>query len=62
MLSVMPVVTGHTIIPPGVVGGFPVLLHKFVSVQIIPFKAFFTCFTDVMLFAMLLHLCGFTKG
>ena len=48
ILSVVPVVTGRTVIPPGVVGGFPVLLPQISKYSNSSFKVLCTCFSDHM--------------
>ena len=59
MLSIMPVVTGHTVIPPGVVGGAPVLLPQTREYSNRSFKVLCICFPESGV--MLLHLRGFTR-
>ena len=59
MLSIMPVVTGCTIIPPGVVGGPPVLLPQTCEYSNISLKVLCTCFSESGV--MLLHFRGFTR-
>ena len=53
MLSIVPVVTGHTVIPPGVVGGAPVLLPQTCEYSSSSFKVLCTCFSKSGV--MLLH-------
>ena len=57
-LSVVPVVTGRTVIPPGVVGGFPVLLPQIRKYSNSSFKALCTCFSES--YDTLLHFRGFS--
>ena len=59
ILSVVPVMTGHTVIPPGVVGGFPVLLPQIRKYSNSSFKVLCTCFSESCV--TLLHFCGFTR-
>ena len=59
ILSVVPVVTGHTVIPPGVVGGFPVLLPQIRKYSNSSFKVLCTCFSES--YVALSHFCGFTR-
>ena len=59
MLSIMPIVTGHTVIPPGVVGGSPVLLPQTHEYSNNSFKVLCTCFSESCV--ELLHLCRFTR-
>ena len=59
ILSVVPVVTGRTIIPPGVVGGFTVLLPQIRKYSNSSFKVLCTCFSES--YVMLLHFRGFTR-
>ena len=62
ILSIVPVETGHTVIPPGVVGGFPVLLpqvRKYLNNSC--FKGFSTCLVGATSLTMLLRIHGFTR-
>ena len=59
MLSIVPVVTGRTVIPPGVVGGSPVLLPQTREYSNSSFKVLCTCFSESGV--MLLHFRGFTR-
>ena len=59
MLSVTPVATGHTTIPPGVAGGSPVSLPQTREYSNSSFKVLCTCFSESCV--TLLHLRGFTR-